>query len=131
MRRAEDTDQLATDKSDTGLLPAGLLPELRLPESRYRNPGDVIGLIVAAGALAAALFAVRETGEPLLGLPSGLAVVAVTGCVAALPWLRPWWWRAAAWIVLLAAVAVDMVQRKHGRPAEPAPPRSVRSADRL
>ena len=32
---------------------------------------------------------------------------------------------------LLDAVAVDMVQRKHGRPAEPAPPRSVRSADRL
>ena len=32
---------------------------------------------------------------------------------------------------LLAAVATDMVQRKHGRPAAPAPPRSVRSADRL
>ena len=90
MRRAEDTDQLATDQSATGLLPAGLLAAVRLPPSRYRNPGDVIGLIASAGALAAALIAVRETGEPLFGLASGLAVVAVTGCVAALPWLRPW-----------------------------------------
>jgi uncharacterized protein (TIRG00374 family) len=105
MRRAEDTDQLATDQSATGLLPAGLLAAVRLPPSRYRNPGDVIGLIVAAGALAAALIAVRETGEPLFGLASGLAVVAVTGGVAVLPWLRPWWWRAAAWIVLLAGGA--------------------------
>jgi undecaprenyl-diphosphatase len=32
---------------------------------------------------------------------------------------------------LLAAVAVDMVQRRYARPATPAPPRSVRSADRL
>jgi len=90
MRRAEDTGQLATDQSATGLLPASLLAAAKLPPSRYRNPGDVIGLIVAAGALAATLIAVRETGEPLFGLASGLAVVAVTGCVAALPWLRPW-----------------------------------------
>ena len=104
MRRAEDTGQLATDQSATGLLPASLLAAAKLPPSRYRNPGDVIGLIVAAGALAATLIAVRETGEPLFGLASGLAVVAVTGCVAALPWLRPWW-RLAAWIVLLAGGA--------------------------
>jgi glycosyltransferase 2 family protein len=105
MRRAEDTGQPATGEPTAGELAAGLLAALRLPPSRYRNPGDVIGLIVAAGALAAALIAVRETGEPLFGLASGLAVVAVTGCVAALPWLRPWWWRAAAWIVLLAGGA--------------------------
>ncbi len=32
---------------------------------------------------------------------------------------------------LLAAVAVDMVQRRYARPAAPAAERSVRSADRL
>jgi membrane-associated phospholipid phosphatase len=32
---------------------------------------------------------------------------------------------------MLAATAVDQAQRRRGRPAAPAPPRSVRSADRL
>jgi glycosyltransferase 2 family protein len=94
MRRAEDTGQPAVGQPAAALLAA-------VRPSRYRNPGDVIGLIVAAGALAAALIAVRETGESLFGLTSGLAAVAVTGCVAAQPWLRPWW-RLAAWVVLLA-----------------------------
>jgi hypothetical protein len=105
MRRAEDTGPPATGEPAAGELAASLLAALRLPSSRYRNPGDVIGLIVAAGALAAALIAVREAGEPLIGLASGLAAgltaAVVTGGVAVLPWLRPWW-RLAVWVVLLA-----------------------------
>ena len=106
MRRAEDTSRLAT----------ALLAAVRPPPSRYRNPGDVIGLIVAAGVLAAALIAVRQTGEPLFGLASGLAAVAVTGCVAAQPWLRPWS-RLAAWIVLLAGGTAAVASGAAG-PAE-------------
>jgi len=116
MRRAEDTGQPAAGEPTAGELAAGLLAAVRLPPSRYRNPGDVIGLIATAGALAAALIAVRETGEPLFGLASALAVVAVTGCVAALPWLRPWW-RLAAWIVLLAGGAAAVASGAAG-PAE-------------
>jgi glycosyltransferase 2 family protein len=105
MRRAEDAGQPAPGQPAPGQPAlgqpaAGLLAALRLPPSRYRNPGDVIGLIVAAGALAGALIAVRETGEPLFGLAAGLTAAAVTGGVAVLPWLRPWW-RLAVWIVLL------------------------------
>ena len=101
MRRAEDTGHSATGEPTAGELAASLLAALRLPPSRYRNPGDVIGLIVAAGALAAALIAVRETGEPLFGLAAGLTAAVVTGGVAVLPWLRPWR-RLAVWVVLLA-----------------------------
>jgi hypothetical protein len=53
MRRAEDTGQPATGEPTTGERAAGLLAAVRLPPFRYRNPGDVIGLIAAAGALAA------------------------------------------------------------------------------
>ena len=52
MRRAEDTGQLAT---------AALAAEGPAP-SRYRNPGDVIGLIAAAIVLAAAVIAVTVAG---------------------------------------------------------------------
>ena len=93
---------------DTGELTAGLLAAVRLPQSRYRNPGDVIGLIAAAGLLAGALIAVREAGQPLFslapGLTAGLTAAAVTGGVAVLPWLRSGW-PLAAWIVLLAGGA--------------------------
>ena len=121
MRRAEDTDRPDTGRPDTGQpdtgqLATSLLAAVRPPPSRYRNPGDVIGLIAAAGALAAALIAVRETGEPLFGLASGLAAVAVTGCVAAQPWLRPWS-RLAAWIVLLAGGTAAVASGAAG-PAE-------------
>jgi hypothetical protein len=87
---------------DTGELAVGLPAQEGPPPARYRNPGDVIGLIAAAGVLAAAVVAVTVAGQPLAGLASGLAAAAMTGCVAVvLPWLRPGW-RTAAWIVLLA-----------------------------
>jgi glycosyltransferase 2 family protein len=107
MSRAGDTDHVA----------AGLLAAVRLPPSRYRNPGDVIGLIAAAVLLAAALITVREAGQPLFGLASGLAAglsaVAVAGYVAALPWLRAGW-RVAAGIVLLAAGAACLLSGTAG-----------------
>jgi undecaprenyl-diphosphatase len=106
MRRAEDTSQLAT----------GLLGAVKPPPARYRNPGDVIGLIAAAGVLAAALIAVRFAGQAWFGLASGLAAAAVTGVVAVLPWLRLWW-RLAAWIVLLAGGAACLLSATAG-PAE-------------
>jgi glycosyltransferase 2 family protein len=102
---------------DTGELTAGLLAALKLPASRYRNPGDVIGLIAAASLLAAALIAARETGQPLFGLASGLTVglsaIAATGGVAGLPWLRPGW-RLALWIVLLAGSAACLLSGTAG-----------------
>ena len=106
MRRAEDTGQLAT---------AQLTAEGPAP-SRYRNPGDVIGLIAAAIVLAAAVIAVTVAGGRVFGLASGLAAAAVTGCVAVLPWLRPGW-RLAAWVVLLAGGAASLLSGAAG-PAE-------------
>jgi glycosyltransferase 2 family protein len=106
MRRTEDTGELARD---------GLAVD-RPPPSRYRNPGDVTELIAGVGVLAAAVIAVTVAGQPLFGLASGLAAVAVTGCVAVLPWLRPGW-RAAAWIVLLAGGAAALLSGT-ARPAE-------------
>jgi len=105
MRRTEDTGELARE---------GLAVD-RAP-SRYRNPGDVIGLIAAAGVLAAAMIAVTVAGQPLVGPATGLAAAAVTGCVAMLPWLRPGW-RLAAWVVLLAGGAAALLSGAAG-PAE-------------
>ena len=106
MRRAEDPGELAL----------GSLAAEGPPPSRYRNPGDVVGLIAAAGVLAAAVIAVAVADEPLFSLACGLAAAAVTGCVAALPWLPPGW-RAAAWIVLLAGGAAALLSGTTG-PAE-------------
>jgi undecaprenyl-diphosphatase len=106
MRGAEDAGQLALD---------GLAAE-EPPPSRYRNPGDVIGLIAAAGVLAVAVIAVVVAGQPSFGLASALAAAAVTGCVAALPWLWPGW-RLAAWTVLLAGGAACLLSGAAG-PAE-------------
>jgi uncharacterized protein (TIRG00374 family) len=103
MRRAEDTGELAVGR------PAAEGP----PPSRYRNPGDVTGLIAGVGVLAAAVIAVTVASQPLFGLASGLAAVAVMGCVAVLPWLRPGW-RAAAWIVLLAGGAAALLSGTAG-----------------
>jgi len=93
---------------DTSELAAGLLAAVRLPASRYRNPGDVTGLIAAAVLLVGALIAARETGQPLFCLAPGLAAVVVTGGVAALPWLRTGW-RLAVWSALLAGGAACLL----------------------
>ena len=110
MRRAEDTGQLAT---------AALAAEGPAP-SRYRNPGDVIGLIAAAIVLAAAVIAVTVAGGPVFGLASGLAAAAVTGCVAVLPWLQPGW-RLAAFgsAVLLSEVLIGLLKSAYNRARPP------------
>ena len=78
-----------------GLAADLLAAERPLRPSRYRNPGDVIGLVAGAALLAAAVIAVKVAGGPLFVLASGLAAVAVASCVAILPWLRPGWRPAA------------------------------------
>ena len=117
MRRAQDMDELAAGRPASGRPAAGRL----LPPSRYRNPGDVAGLVAGAGLLVVTLIAVAVGHRVLLGPDAGFgepaaAAAGAAVCIAALPWLRPEW-RRAGWAVLAAAGAAWLLTGTV-RPAE-------------